>query len=409
MPVATVLAPRIRNFVAFSSGQGISAVGNWAQKAAVGWLVWQLTESAAWVGAIAMSDLIAAIWVAPLAGAVTDRSNPYRLLWITQVLMIVLTLGLWAVMSAGYLTIWFLLFWAILDATVSGFNQPVRMLAIGTLATPERMSQAIATNSIAANLARSIGPAISALVMIHAGVQYVFLLNALSFSAILGAMIYVRRWIDHSGLGSTSGSMLSDVMSGFSYVSRTPSIAVLLLFTTSFALLARPFTELYPALAGEIFKGGPQTLAMLMSAQGVGALVGAGWMLRRRNLPALLATSFLSAIGISMALVGFALTSQIFWGVVAMAFAGLFHVVCNIGMQSIVQTLSARQMRGRVLAIYGLIFRSGPAIGAFVIGLSASRYGLQWLVGAASATFGILVLSSLPFARKVYADAEQGR
>ncbi|MDQ8020469.1 MAG: MFS transporter [Moraxellaceae bacterium] len=407
-PRAALPPARIRNFVNFSTGQGISAIGTWAQKTAVGWLVWELTHSPAWVGAIALSDLIAALWVAPLAGVVTDRSNPYRLLLTTQTLMIVLTLLLWGVVANGLATPWLLLGWAILDATVQGFNQPVRMVAIGSLAPPERMSQAIATNSIAANLARSIGPAIAGVVMLKGDVADVFLINAVSFAAMLGAVHYVRRWLDRPGLVDASASVLSDMASGFAYVRRTPEIATLFFLTLAFALLARPFTELFPALAGEVFKGGPQTLGMLMSAQGVGALVGASWMLKKRGRDALVRITFAAAVGIALALIAFASTRWLALGVATMALAGLFHVVCNIGMQSMAQTMSAPNMRGRVMALYGLIFRAGPALGAFLIGVLAHWIGLQWLIGTAAAIFGLLVLRFIPTVRRVYALAPAG-
>src|SRR5690606_35228932 len=111
-------------YVIFSAGQGVSAVGTWMQKTGVGWLTWALTHSPAWVGAIAMSDLLAALWVAPLAGAVTDRSNPFRLSLLTHSLVIIMGLLLWGFVASGFITIWLLLGWAIVDGTAQGFNQP---------------------------------------------------------------------------------------------------------------------------------------------------------------------------------------------------------------------------------------------------------------------------------------------
>ena len=392
-------------YVIFSTGHGLSSVGSWMQKTAVGWLTWELTHSPAWVGAIAMSDLIAALWVAPLAGAVTDRSNPFRLMLLTQSLLIFLTLILWAMTASGVLTIWLLLFWAITDASVQGFNQPVRMVVVGSLAPPERMSQAIATNSIAVNLARSLGPAIAGVVMVTGHVEHVFLANAFSFFALVSAIVWVRHHINRPGLAPRTTHIFHDVSSGFSYIRHTPVIATLFMLALGFALLARPFSELFPAIAGDILQGGPETLSWLMSAQGFGALIGAVWMLRAKPADHLIKITYGAALGIAATLVVFSFTRELEWVVVIIGIAGIFHVVCNIGMQTIAQTLSEPAMKGRVMALYGLTFRAGPALGAFIFGACAQWVDLQWLLGGAAAVFGLLVIINLPHIRRVYFSA----
>lgn len=297
---------------------------------------------------------------------------------------------------------WFLLAWAVIDATLQGFNQPARMLVTGALAPEGRVSQAIAANSIAANVARSIGPAVAGVVMIHSGVSDVFLINAVSFVAIMAVLLHVRPWIDRPGLAVRSTPLTGDILSGFFYIRHAPEIAMLFVLTLSFSLLARPFTELFPALAGGTFNGGPDTLALFMTAQGVGALVGAGWMLRSRGRDALVRITFAAAIGIAVSLIVFTFTRNAYIAFVLIAFAGLFHVVCNIGMQTMAQTMSAPEMRGRVLALYNLTFRAGPALGAFVIGLMAHYFDLQWLIGLAAFILLVGVAASLPAVRRVY-------
>lgn len=372
------------------------------QKTAVGWLAWELTHSPAWVGALALSDLIAALWVAPLAGAVTDRNNPFRLILLTQTLMIGLALLLWGLTSSGLLTIWLLLGWAIIEASVQGFNQPVRMVAIGSLATANQMSQAIATNSIAVNIARSLGPAIAGIVMLSGEVAHVFLVNGASYLAMIFAIFRLRRNLDRPGLSPSSAPILSDVISGFSYIRNAPKISTLFLLAAGFAVLARPFIELFPAIAGEVLQGGPKTLSILMSAQGIGALIGAIWMLRAKPLDHMARITFGAALGIAATLVLFSLTTHLYLVVVAIAIAGIFHVLCNIGMQTMAQTMSEPSMKGRVMASYGLIFRAGPAVGAFIIGASAQWINLQWLLGATAATFGALVMYKLPEIKRIY-------
>jgi predicted MFS family arabinose efflux permease len=395
-------APRSRNYILFSIAQCVSFSGDWMQKAAVGWLVWEQTHSPAWVGAVALSDLIAAFWVAPLAGTVTDRSNPYKLIWLTQVLAMANSCLIWLLVVLSVVSPWLLLAWAVIDSTLQGFNQPARMMVTGALAPPGRVSQAIAANSIAANIARSTGPVIGGLIMVHYGVSDVFLVNAISFIAIMAVLVHVRPWIDRPGLAVRSVRFTAAIASGFRYILRAPQIAMLFGLTLSFSVLARPFTELFPALAGGTFSGGPDTLGLLMAAQGVGALFGAAWMLKKRAPLTLVRITFAAALGIAIALILFSTTGTFGFALALIAFAGLFHVVCNIGMQTMAQTMSDPAMRGRVLALYTLVFRAGPAIGAFLIGFAAHWFNLQVLIGLAAGTFLLGIIGTLPAVRRIY-------
>lgn len=396
-------ASRVPDYVVFSTGHGLSSVGGWMQKAGVGWLAWELTHSPAWVGAIALSDLFSALWVAPLAGAVTDRSNPYRLILLTQTLLIGLALLLGGLAWSGQLTIGLLFAWAVLEASVQGFNLPVRMVAIGSLARPEQMSQAIATSSIAVSLARSVGPAIAGVVMVSGHVAGVFVINAVSYLAMIAAIVWLRRPLDRPGLSSRKEPLLADVAAGVAYIRRTPRVATIFLLALGFAVLARPFVELFPAIAGDVLRGGPETLSMLMTAQGLGALAGALFMLTPKPADQTVRITFGAALGIALTLIVFSLTTQLHTVLLAIAVAGVFHVVCNIGMQTMAQTMSEPAMKGRVMSSYGLIFRAAPAIGATVLGACAEWAPLQWLIGGAAAVFGLLVVSKLPDVRRVFA------
>lgn len=172
----------------------------------------------------------------------------------------------------------------------------------------------------------------------------------------------------------------------------SPVIANLFALTIAFALLARPFTELFPALAGAVFQGGPDTLSMMMSAQGVGALCGAVWLLRRGHHDRLAPLAVIASLGITAALIALAFVDSVRWVLVVIAAAGLFHVMCNIALQSMTQLYCEPTLRGRVMALYGLIFRAMPALGAFIIGVSSQWVPLPTLLGLGAALFGLFVL-----------------
>jgi len=157
-------------------------------------------------------------------------------------------------------------------------------------------------------------------------------------------------------------------------------------------VLARPFAEMFPAMVGMVFGGGPSTLSLLMSSQGAGAMVGALWMLRRRAPDRLLTITLGGAVGLAAALVVFASSALLTVAVPAMVLAGAFHVIFNIGMQSMAQTKAAPEMKGRVTATYWLLFRCGPSAGAFLIGLAANLVGLQVLIGGGALLAGLVTL-----------------
>ena len=139
----------------YTVAQCVSSVGSWMQTTAMGWLAWDLTHSVRWVGAMALMDLVALLWVAPLAGTVTDRRSPYRLFMVTQLLMLVDAALMCGLAYTGHLSIGLLMVFALIEATLNGFNNPVRMTSVNLLSTPGAMSKAVAMNSLGMSLALS--------------------------------------------------------------------------------------------------------------------------------------------------------------------------------------------------------------------------------------------------------------
>ncbi len=360
------------------------------QRTAMGWLAWDLTHSAPWVGALALMELIALLWVTPLAGTLADRRSPYKVFITTQSLLLLSALGLGVLTALGSLNIGLLLAFALIEATLNGFNNPVRMTAINFLAGSEHISKAIAMNSLAIGVARSIGPAVAGFLILHGGAAPVFALNSVSFLAMILVIRRYRGWLDRPPTGARK-SFLSDIGGGFAYIARTPDIAVIFMIAAAFSVLARPFAEMLPVFAGQVFKGGPQTLGLLLTAQGMGAMLGATIMMRRHGARPLAPLVAFSGVALSALIVMFTATDNLRIALPAMFAAGVFHVMCNIGLQSLTQLRADPAYRGRVLSMYSLLFRSGPSAGAFVIGVASPWLGLRPLVGGTAVLAGILI------------------
>jgi MFS family permease len=376
---------------AYTAAQCISAVGSWMQKTAVGWLAWDLTHSVAWVGALALMDLISILWVAPLAGTVADRRSPYRLYLITQTCSVLIALTLCALDLTGALTIGLLLGITLIESTVNGFNSPVRMTTINFLTPTGGLSRAIAMNSVGIAVARSFGPATAGVLLASGGAATVFALNSVSYLAMMGVLWRLKHFVDRAPAAGR-GPFLNDITGGFAYVARTPDIALIISVAVVFAVLARPFAELLPAFAGDVFAGGPQTLGLLLTIQGLGAMAGALFMMRRKSPKPLKPLMFMTGISMCVCLIVFCATRDLKIALPALFAVGVFHVLCNIILQTLAQERADPAFRGRVLSLYSLIFRTGPSIGAFLIGVTAPLLGLQLLIGAVAAAAAVLLL-----------------
>jgi predicted MFS family arabinose efflux permease len=374
----------------YTAAQSVSATGSWMQRTAMGWLAWDLTHSAPWVGALALMELISLIWVTPLAGTLADRRSPYKVFITTQSLLLVSAMSLGLLTAFGALSIGLLLAFALVEATLNGFNNPVRMTAINYLAGEGRISNAIAMNSLAVGLARSVGPAVAGFLILHGGAAPVFALNSASFLAMILVIRHHRGWLDRPPSGKQT-SFMADIGGGFAYIAKTPDIAVIFLIAAAFSMLARPFAEMLPVFAGQVFAGGPQTLGMLLTAQGLGAMAGSAIMIRRHGARPLAPLVAGSGVGLSLFIVLFASTTRLHLALGALFVAGVFHVMCNISLQSLTQLRADPAFRGRALSMYSLMFRSGPSAGAFVIGMASPLLGLRPLVGGSAALAGVLI------------------
>jgi len=385
-----------RPFLAFSLASGVSLIGTWMQKIGVGWLGWSLTHSAAWVGLLAFCDLFPSVVAAPLAGALADRVNPFHLLRLTQIASALQALALFLLAAADALPIGALISLCVIGGLIDGFNQPVRMGVVSQLVPPALLPRGVALGAVIFHLARCVGPACAGLLLLQGGVAPVFLVNAVAtalFVAVLftlplpRGMPVVRR--PRRELGREIGQ-------GLAYAVHQPTIATLLLLTTVVCLLIRPYVELLPGLTGLLFDGRPETLARLTSANGAGALVGGLVMLALPYDGRRLAWRiFGGIIGLALAVIVFAAGGTLALALPALVVAGFFQVTVMVSNQSLIQLATDPALRGRVLSLYGVLFRGGPGLGALAIGASADLVGLApaLIAGAGAAVLVTLALA----------------
>ncbi|HEX2114878.1 MAG TPA: MFS transporter [Alphaproteobacteria bacterium] len=368
------------NYRAFTIGNAVSLIGTWLQRVAVGWLAWQLTKSGTWLGLVAFADLFPTVVLSPLAGALADRFDRLRIVVVTQIIAMLQACGLAALVYADAMTIERLFALTVALGVANALNQPARLALIPSLVEREHLSSAVAINSIVFNSARFLGPAAAGFAIAHGGIGVAFLVNALTYVVFLVALALIR--LTPMDLAPSRRGILGDTIDGYAYATRHPGIGPMLLLLAITSLCTRAFIELLPGFADAVFHRGAEGLAWLTAATGLGAMAGGLWMAQRPGIAGLTRLIVANVLLISAALIGFVATDHFLVAFVCLLVAGFSLVVNGIGAQTLVQHAAAPNMRGRVMATYGMIFRGGPAIGALVMGTLSSQVGLQLAVGA---------------------------
>ncbi len=369
-----------RNYRIFAAGNAISLIGTWLQRVAVGWLAWQLTHSGTWLGLVAFADLFPTVVLSPWAGALADRRDRVRVIWVSQIISLSQA-SLLAVLTAfDIITIWSLFGLAILLGIANAVSQPARLALIPSLVERVNLPSAVAINSIIFNGARFIGPALAGFIIAEGSVAHAFAVNAMTYIAFLVALAHLDAI--KGAPGRADRSFLRAMAEGYLYAARHQGIGAMLLLMAVTSLGTRGFIELLPGFADKVFGRGPQALAWMMATVGLGAVLGGLWMVRRPAITGLTSVVFANTLLMTTALVGFTATAQFWIALPCLAVAGFGLVVSGIGAQTLVQSAVDTAMRGRIMALYGMIFRGGPAFGALVMGLFSEQYGLRLPVAA---------------------------
>jgi len=323
--------------------------------------------------------------IGPFGGALADRLDRRRLLMIGQSCNMCLSFVLFALTATGLITVPLLVLIIALNGAVIGINQPARLSMVPSLVPRDHLPTAVAINSLVFNLARFIGPAIAGLVILRFDIAAVFLLNGLSFISFLIALTLLDLPTPKTGAESKPPlPMLQAIGEGLRYVAGHAGIGPILALHAILAVTTRPFVELMPGFADEIFDRGAGGLAALVSAIGVGAIAAGLFLAQRGTNRGLADLALLAALLGALSTLAFAL-SPTFWIAMLAAMVGGFALVtAGVGTQTLLQTSVDEAIRGRVLSLFGLIFRSGPAIGALIMGLASEFLGLRWplVIGA---------------------------
>jgi predicted MFS family arabinose efflux permease len=360
----------------YTAGNAVSLVGTWMQRISVSWLTWELTHSGLWLGILAFADFFPGLVVGPLAGAFADRSNQLTVVRTSQLISLAQAMVLFVLAAVHHLNIWTLVTLTGFQGAVVAFNQPARLALVPSLVAEADLASAVAINSVIFNLARFIGPMLAGLVMVWSGIAAAFAANAISYVAFLVALLWVRV-NDADRKSRKRRTFSTDFKEGIRYTASHPAIAAMLLLLMAISVGGRPLNQLLPGFAGQIFHLGAGGFSVLASAAGIGAILGGIWIGHRSQSLNLVVVAVVTSLGGAAAAIGVCATEKIWLAVPCIAVFGFCLSIAGIAIQTIVQLSSERNMRGRVMGLYGLIFRGAPALGALAAGLASVHLGLR--------------------------------
>lgn len=363
-----------RNFRLFFVGQSLTMIGTWMQHIAVSWLMYRLTNSAFMLGMTGFCLQIPILLVSPFAGVWVDRYNRRRLLLVTQTLALAQALLLAALTFSGLVQVWHILAVSLFLGTVNAFANPTRgTFLLEMVESKAHLPNAIALNSLIMNSARFVGPSLAGVVLTFAGEAWCFLLNALSYLALMVALAMMR--VKPIEAHARHEHWLQDLKQGLRYAFGFLPSRRLLLLVAAISITTSPYQHMMPLFAAEVFGGDSRTLGLLISCAGAGAFVGTAYLAGRTSLRGLsriiIGASFCASVGLML----FSQSRLLPLSLALMLPIGFGLIVTAASTNTILQTIADEDKRGRVVAIYGTCFLGTPPIGNFVAGAVAQHIG----------------------------------
>ena len=373
-----------RNYRIWFAGALVSNVGTWMQRTAQDWIVLTVLthDNAIAVGVTMALQFGPQLVLLPWTGLVADRFDRRRTLMVTQALMALLGLGLGVLVVMNAATLWSVYAFALGLGVVAAFDTPVRQAFVSDVVTGEHVANAVSLNSASFNAARLVGPAVAGVLIAAIGSGWVFIINAVTFAAVLIAL----RFVDPEQLATRKRPPRGkgQIIAGFQYVRTRPDIVVILCMIFVVGTFGVNFPIFTSTMAKVVFHRGAGEFGLLNSVMAIGSVLGA-LLSARRDKPRM-RTLVVSAAGFGVSC-GVAAVMPTYWTFAAVLIAlGLCALTFMTTANSIVQTTTSPAMRGRVMALYMAIFAGGTPIGAPIVGAVADTWGPRWALGVGAAS-----------------------
>jgi MFS family permease len=385
------------NYRRYYSGQAVSLIGTWMQTVAQSWLVLQLTGSGAALGAVVAVQTLPVLLLGPYGGVVADRVDKRRLMIMLQSMMGVLALVLGVLALTHTVKLWEVFVLAFLLGLNNCFENPARQAFVLEMVGPADLRNAISLNSVLVNAARAVGPAFAGIIIAVSGVGICFMLNAVSFIAVVTSLLT----LDVSKLSRPPKTARApgQIREGVAYVRRTPKLLVPLLMMALVGCLAYEFQVVLPIVAKDSFGAKPEVYGFMTAAMGIGAVVGGLYVAARGRTGMRALVNSAAAFTVALA---FAAVAPYLWlELIALFAVGAVSVGFLSKGNSTLQLEASPTMRGRVMALWAVAFLGSTPIGGPIAGWVAGEFGgraglvLAAVACAVAAALGALAIRRL--------------
>ncbi|HWG33531.1 MAG TPA: MFS transporter, partial [Gemmatimonadaceae bacterium] len=352
-----------RNYRLFFGGQSVSLVGTWITRIATSWLVYRLTGSAFLLGVVGFCGQIPTLILTPFSGVLIDRWNRHTVLVVTQVLSMLQSLALAILAFAGVITVTEILILQLAQGSINAFDTPARQAFVVEMVDDRSyLSNAIALNSTMVNASRIVGPSIGGMIIALAGEGWCFMVDAISYIAVIASLLAMH--VTRAEREPITTRVTEEFRTGLRYIRGSLPIRTALILLAIVSTMSMPYTVLMPAIATQTLHGGAHTLGFLMTASGVGALIGALYLASRLSVIGLEDVSAMATITFGFGLIGFALSRQLWLSLAILPIVGAGFMVQMASINTIIQTLVDERLRGRVMAFYVMAFLGTAPIGS---------------------------------------------
>jgi MFS family permease len=377
-------ALRHRNFALLWSGLIVSNVGTWMQNVAQGWLILQLTNSPLWLGLLGLSFAIPMISLPLIGGAIADRVDRVRLLYVTQSGLAAAAIGLALLTWTGKVQAWHILVASFLGSALLAFDNPARQALMPDLVPPRDLLNAMSLNAATYNGAALLGPALAGALLAPLGAGSLFFANGVSFVAVLIALLLLRGVRRYAG--GPAASLARSMRVGLAYAWRTRLILALLVLSSLVAVFGRSYQNLLPIFARDLWHAGPQGYGILLSSAGAGAIIGAFGLASIRKAGRQGRLLVVSGVLFGLSISFFAISPSFGLGALFLFLSGLTSTVFGTIIATFLQLEAPNELRGRVLSLYSITLIGLPSLGALASGALA-----EWLGGLSGAPFAVLL------------------
>ncbi len=395
-------ALRNRNYRLFFYGQSLSLLGTWIQQVALSWLIYRVTNSAFLLGFVMFAGQLPTFIIAPFAGVIADKYDKHKILIVTQLLSMIQAILLVIFVLTNNIEVWILIVLNILLGIANSFDIPTRQsFVIQMVDNREDLPNAIALNSSIVNGSRLIGPSFAGILIASFGEGICFLINAISFIFVIISLLLMKVKKEEK-VATKNISIIKQLKEGYKYSFGFLPIKSVILLLAIVSLFGNPYLVLLPIFAKNILSGNATTLGYLNSAVGLGALSAALYLASRKSTLGLGKIIATTTFIFAFSLISFSFSKTFSLSLIILLFCGFGMMMQTAGSNTILQTLSNDDMRGRVMSFYTVAFRGMAPFGSLWAGTFANSFGAPTTVlisGIICLIAGILFLKNLKMIR----------